>query len=178
MSTDRYAFAGDYLTASFNAESFGARAESGYRVATALGALTSYAAPQAQNFHTPSYSETDVSGGGFGLSMQRAMPPTPGANSARPSTSGYILDRASVLALRAKRAWAHNSVDDPPRAATFHALPIVQGATPAKNAALTSSGAQLRLVSGVSLLGKCDGEFRNPLADLRGDRNGACGVVT
>jgi uncharacterized protein with beta-barrel porin domain len=45
----------------------------------------------------------------------------------------------------------------------FQALPgatfIVQGATPAKNSALTSAGAELRLINGVSLLGKFDGEF-------------------
>jgi uncharacterized protein with beta-barrel porin domain len=36
---------------------------------------------------------------------------------------------------------------------------IVNGATPAKNSALTSAGAELRLVNGVTLLGKFDGEF-------------------
>ena len=45
----------------------------------------------------------------------------------------------------------------------FEALPgasfIVNGATPAKNSALTSAGAELRLINGVSLLGKFDGEF-------------------
>jgi hypothetical protein len=39
MSTDRFAFAGDHLTASFNAQSLGARVESGYRFATAFAAL-------------------------------------------------------------------------------------------------------------------------------------------
>src|SRR5262249_35233110 len=34
MSTDRFAFAGDHLTASFNAQSFGGRVEGGYRFAT------------------------------------------------------------------------------------------------------------------------------------------------
>ena len=67
MSTDRFAFAGDHLTASFNAQTLGARVESGYRFATLFGGLTPYAAVQAQNFRTPSYSETDVNGGGFGL---------------------------------------------------------------------------------------------------------------
>ena len=52
MSTDRFAFAGDHLTASFNAQSFGARVESGYRFATIFGGLTPYAAIQAQNFRT------------------------------------------------------------------------------------------------------------------------------
>src|SRR3954468_151892 len=40
MSTDRFAFAGDHLTASFDAQSFSARAESGYRFATIFGGLT------------------------------------------------------------------------------------------------------------------------------------------
>jgi outer membrane autotransporter protein len=42
MSTDRFAFAGDHLTASFNAQSLGARVESGYRFATVYGGLTPY----------------------------------------------------------------------------------------------------------------------------------------
>ena len=33
--------------------------------------VTPYAALQAQVFHTPAYSESDVSGGGFGLSYAR-----------------------------------------------------------------------------------------------------------
>ena len=45
----------------------------------------------------------------------------------------------------------------------FEALPgasfIVNGATPAKNSALTSAGAELRLMNGVSVLAKFDGEF-------------------
>jgi uncharacterized protein with beta-barrel porin domain len=35
----------------------------------------------------------------------------------------------------------------------------VQGATPAKNSALTSAGAELRLVNGISVLAKFDGQF-------------------
>jgi uncharacterized protein with beta-barrel porin domain len=60
-------------------------------------------------------------------------------------------------------AWAHDWISDPNVMPTFQALPgagfIVQGATPAKNSALTSAGAELRLINGVSLLGKFDGEF-------------------
>src|SRR5215510_6434655 len=37
MSTDRFAFAGDHLTASFNAQSYGGRVEGGYRFATFFG---------------------------------------------------------------------------------------------------------------------------------------------
>ena len=87
MSTDRFAFAGDHLTANFNAQSYGGRLEGGYRFATPYGGITPYAAIQAQSFHTPGYNETDVIGGGFALaynSPRRA--PTPGASSARAST--------------------------------------------------------------------------------------------
>jgi uncharacterized protein with beta-barrel porin domain len=45
----------------------------------------------------------------------------------------------------------------------FQTLPgasfVVNGATQAKNSALTSAGAELRLANGVSLLAKFDGEF-------------------
>ena len=58
---------GDHLTASFNAQSYGGRVESGYRFATRYGGVTPYAAMQAQSFRTPGYSEIDTTGGGFGL---------------------------------------------------------------------------------------------------------------
>ena len=47
--------------------------------------------------------------------------------------------------------------------AIFQTLPgasfIVNGATPAKNSALVSEGAELRLANGVALLAKFDGKF-------------------
>ena len=60
----------DHLTADFNAQSFGGRAEGGYRFATVVGGVTPYAAMQAQSFRMPSFNETDVTGGGFALSLQ------------------------------------------------------------------------------------------------------------
>jgi autotransporter-associated beta strand protein len=163
MSTDRFAFAGDHLTASFNAQSFGARVESGYRFATVYGGLTPYAAIQAQNFRTPSYSETDVNGGGFALAYNgRTGTDTRSELGARFDRLLAINPNA-VLTLRARLAWAHDWVSDPTLAAAFQMLPgasfIVNGATPAKDAALASAGTELRLANGVSLLGKFDGEF-------------------
>jgi uncharacterized protein with beta-barrel porin domain len=55
--------------------------------------------------------------------------------------------------------------EHPALAAAFQALPgtsfIVNGATPAKDSALASAGAELRLANGVTLLAKFDGEFAN-----------------
>jgi autotransporter-associated beta strand protein len=163
MSTDRFAFAGDHLTASFNAQSFGGRVESGYRFATMYGGLTPYAAIQAQNFHTPSYSETDLNGGGFALGFNSRN-----ATDTRSELGGrfdrlLLLNPEAALTLRARLAWAHDWISDPTLAAVFQTLPgasfIVNGATPAKNSALASAGAELRLANGVVLLGKFDGEF-------------------
>jgi outer membrane autotransporter protein len=68
MSTDRFAV-GDHLTANFNAQSYGGRLEGGYRFATPYAGITPYAAIQAQNFHTPSYTETGLIPSGFALSF-------------------------------------------------------------------------------------------------------------
>ena len=70
FTTNRIAV-GDNLTANFQGQSYAARGEAGYRYAvpvtgTIVG-VTPYAALQVQDFHTPGYSETDLSGGGFGL---------------------------------------------------------------------------------------------------------------
>src|SRR5215831_8498933 len=163
MSTDRFAFAGDHLTASFNAQSFGGRVEGGYRFATIYGGLTPYAAIQAQSFHTPSYNESDLNGGGFALGFNSRN-----ATDTRSELGGrfdrlLLLNPEAALTLRARVAWAHDWISDPTLAAVFQTLPgasfIVNGATPAKNSALTSAGAELRLANGVSLLGKFDGEF-------------------
>jgi uncharacterized protein with beta-barrel porin domain len=102
---------------------------------------------QAQNFHTPTYSETDITGGGSGL-IYAAHNATDtrselGARFDRP----ILVNWNAVLALRGKVAWAHDWITDPSLMPTFEALPgasfIVNGATPAKNSALTSAAAEL-----------------------------------
>jgi autotransporter-associated beta strand protein len=172
MSTDRFAFAGDHLSASFNAQSFGGRVESGYRIATIYGGLTPYAAIQAQNFRTPSYSEADLTSGGFALGFNSRT-----ATDTRSELGGrfdrlLLLNPEAALTLRTRVAWAHDWVSDPSLAAAFQTLPgasfIVNGATPAKNSALTSAGAELRLADGVVLLAKFDGEFASHASTYAG----------
>ncbi len=162
MSTDRFAV-GDHLTANFNAQSYGGRLEGGYRFATPYAGITPYAAIQAQNFHTPGYTETGLIPSGFALAF--------GSRDATDTRSelGARFDRLlavytnAVLALRGRVAWAHDWVSDPTLTPLFQTLPgasfIVNGATLAKNSALTSAGAELRLANGVALLAKFDGEF-------------------
>ena len=164
MSTDRTAV-GDHLTADFNAQSYGGRLEGGYRFATLYGAFAPYAAIQAQSFHTPGYAETDAIANGFALAF-----PSRDADDTRSELGArydkqVLLNYGAVLVWRARLAWAHDWISDPNLMPTFEALPgasfIVNGATPVKNSALASAGAELRLINGVSLLAKFDGEFAN-----------------
>jgi outer membrane autotransporter protein len=172
MSTDRFAFAGDHLSASFNAQSFGGRVESGYRFATIYGGLTPYAAIQAQSFHTPSYNESDLTSGGFALGFNSRN-----ATDTRSELGGrfdrlLLLNSEAALTLRGRVAWAHDWISDPSLAALFQTLPgasfTVNGATPAKNSALTSAGVEYRLASGVVLLAKFDGEFASHASTYAG----------
>ncbi|UWU91427.1 autotransporter domain-containing protein [Bradyrhizobium sp. CB1015] len=163
MSTDRLAPFGNQLTAKFDAQTVGGRIEGGYRFATPIGGFTPYAAAQAQTFRTPTYTETDPAGSGFGLTYRGRT-----ASDTR-SELGARFDRATlvspsaVLTVRARAAWAHDWVSDPTLVAAFQALPgasfIVNGATPAKDAALASAGAELKFSNGVALSAKFDGEL-------------------
>jgi outer membrane autotransporter protein len=165
MSTDRVAAFGDHLTADFNAQSFGGRIESGYRFATMVGGVTPYGAVQAQSFHTPAYSEIDISTGGFGLNYNSRTGTDTRTELGARFDRVAVVGPDAVLTLRGRLAWAHDWITDPTLAPVFQALPgssfIVNGAAPAENSALVSAGAELRLASGVSLLGKFDGEFAN-----------------
>jgi outer membrane autotransporter protein len=163
MSTDRFAAFDDHLTANFNAQSFGGRVEGGYRFATVVGGVTPYAAVQAQSFHTPSYNETDVTGGGFALSFDsHTGTDTRSELGARFDHAAWVSPDAALI-LRARLAWAHDWITDPTLVPVFQALPgssfIVDGAVPAENSALVSAGAELRFANGITLLAKFDGDF-------------------
>jgi outer membrane autotransporter protein len=163
MSTDRFAAFGDHLTADFKAQSYGGRVETGYRFGTLIVGVTPYAAVQVQSFRMPRYSEVDGSGGGFGLAYNSRT----GADTRSEFGARFdhvaAFNRDAVLTLRSRLAWAHDWVSNPSLAASFQALPgtnfIVNGATPANDSALVSTGAELRLVNGVTLLTKLVGEF-------------------
>jgi autotransporter-associated beta strand protein len=166
FTTNRTALGGDQLTASFQGQSYSARFEGGYRFAipvehNAVG-VTPYAALQVQDFGTPAYSETDLTGGGFGLSY--------GAMSGTDTRSelGARLDDLTALAdrpliLRAKLAWAHDWVSNPALNAAFVSLPgtgfTVNGAPIPHDSALTSAVAQFFFTPSWSFIAKFDGEF-------------------
>jgi len=165
FSTDRTAL-GDQLTARFQGQSYAARIEGGFRFElpsayNAVG-ITPYTAIQAQNFRTPDYSETDLTGGGFGLNYA-AMSST----DTRTEWGARFDDLTAVgglpLILRGRVAWAHDFVSNPALNASFLALPgssfTVFGAPIPRDSALTSVSAQLFFAPNWSVLVKFDGEF-------------------
>jgi Autotransporter beta-domain len=172
MTTDRSAL-GDEITARFSGQSYGGRLETGYRfgmtssgadnagVPYGLGA-TPYAAFQTQWFHTPTYSETDLAGGGLGLTYNAMT-----ANDTRSELGARFdvrtfLDNMPIV-LNTRVAWAHDWVTTPALDAVFESLPgtsfVVDGAKPPPNSALASAGAELYMTPALSLLVKFDGEF-------------------
>ena len=163
MTTNRYAFGGDELTANFNAQSYAARVEAGYRYAviSTIG-VTPYAALQAQSFHTPNYSETDLTGGGFGLSYS-AMTATDTRSELGARFDDPTLFAGMPLVLHGRLAWAHDWVTNPTLGAVFQTLPgasfTVGGAAPPPNSALASVSADLHLTAKWTLMAKFDEEL-------------------
>ena len=154
---------GDPLTANFDGQSYGGRLEGGYRfgVLPTLG-VTPYAALQVQDFHTPAYGESDVTGGGFGLSYA-AMNATDVRSEIGSRFDAPTLVAGLPLILRARVAWAHDFVNTPSLSAAFQTLPggsfTVSGAPIPHDSALTSAGAELFITPRWTLLAKVDGEF-------------------
>jgi uncharacterized protein with beta-barrel porin domain len=163
FTTTRTAALGDQLRSSFDGQDYALRGEAGYRYAVlpTVG-LTPYAAIQTQWLHVPGYSETDLTGGGFGLTYAAQN-----ANDTR-SELGARADDLTMfdnmpLLLRARLAWAHDWVSGAALTPTFQSLPgasfIVNGAAVPQNSALVSAGGQLFLTANWSFEGKFDGEF-------------------
>ena len=165
FTTNRIAL-GDQLTARFQGQSYGGRLEAGYRYTLPLDGsilgFAPYGAVQTQWFFTPTYSETDLTAGGFGLTYNAMT-----ANDTRSELGARFDDPtllgAMPLILRARLAWAHDWVSNPALNAVFEALPgtsfVVNGATLPENSALTSLGAQFYFTPALSFLAKFDGEF-------------------
>ena len=165
FTTNRIA-TGDQLTASFAGQSYAARGEAGYRYSvpfnrTIVG-ITPYGALQTQLFHRPSYSETDLTGGGMGMNYAAMTATDIRSELGMRFDNVQVIDRMPVI-LRARAAWAHDWVSHSSQTATFQALSggsfIINGVTPPKDSALATAEAELHLTASWSLLVKFDGQF-------------------
>jgi len=162
VTTER-AVGADRLQGRFNANAFSGRLEGGYRFARPWMGLTPYAAAQVTTFNLPNYGETAITGvNTFALSYASKT-----ATSTR-SELGLRTDKSfavndAILTLRGRAAWAHDYNTDRSIAATFQALPgtsfTVNGAAPARDAALTTASAEMSFVGGLLLAATFESEF-------------------
>jgi outer membrane autotransporter protein len=167
ITTDRsVTIAGvDRLHAQFNANAFSGRLEGGYRFVPSIGAIgiTPFAAAQFTIFELPAYAEQVLSGANtFALAY--------GSTSATASRSelGIRADKSwalqdAVLTLRGRLAWAHDFNPGRNIAAAFQTLPgasfVVDGATQASDAALTTASLEMKWRNGWSAAATFEGEF-------------------
>ena len=183
FTTNRIAV-GDQLQAKFDGQSYAVRGEAGYRyalpVTNAIIGVTPYAALQVQDFHTQGFSETDLTGGGLGLSFAAKN-----ATDTR-SELGARFDNLQVvdgmpLVLRARVAWAHDWVSNPSLGAVFQALPgsnfTVNGAAVPENSALTTAAAELHINAAWTAIAKFDGDG-NALWAIHTGGGGARSAIT
>jgi uncharacterized protein with beta-barrel porin domain len=168
MTTDRTvtAVGTEQMTASFQAQNFGGRLETGHRFDTAWFGITPYAAAQAQQFNAPAYSETTVSGtGAFALNYDARSVTATRLELGAWFDKTYALARGEALTIRTRAAWAHDHTSDNTMYAVFQSLPgsnfIVNGAAPPSDLLLLSAGAEMRLANSWTLGAKLDGEFGN-----------------
>jgi uncharacterized protein with beta-barrel porin domain len=167
LATDRNVAFGnvfDRLHADFDANSWGGRVETGYRLAMMNGlGVTPFAALQAQRFETPAYAERDLTGlAAFALNY--AAQTTTDTRSELGARVDYrTMTDYGLLTWRARAAWGHDFTTERSIAASFQTLPgfgfTVIGAAQAPDTALVSAGADLKIRNGITLSAKFDGEL-------------------
>jgi outer membrane autotransporter protein len=170
-STDRLALGSDHLKSSFDAQSYGARVEAGYRIDNAIVAVTPYIAGEYQRFDTPNFSETDVSGGGFALAFKSATVTEIRGELGARFDKALIVGDGMSLTLRGRAAYAYDIITDPGLLATYEAALApgalsganvgfgVIGAPLPKGAMIGSAGTELRLGNNWAVISKFDGQF-------------------
>jgi len=153
------------LTASFIAQSWSGRAETGYKMAWTPFNLTPYAALQAQSFKTPFYNESSSAGSSeFALAFASHTGSVTRAEFGSWANKEFLLASTARLNVFGRAAWAHDWQSAPQANATFLGLaPIasftVGGAKPAADLGVVTAGAEIQMMSGWALMGKFDGEF-------------------
>jgi uncharacterized protein with beta-barrel porin domain len=140
----------DTLTGKFNATVYGGRYETG----ATLGWGTPYAALQDTLFAVPSYQETESSGA-FALDYGSHTTNVADLEIGVRQSGDLVRTRNWTLRLSDKLAWSHALSESWDARAAFAALPSsdfdIQGASPGRDAALISLGAEAKNRFGLDL---------------------------
>jgi T5SS/PEP-CTERM-associated repeat protein/autotransporter-associated beta strand protein len=162
VTTDRVALLNSYR-AEFDANAISGRLEAGYRYAFGMSGITPYAAGQFTTLFLPGYAEQTVAGSNVFALVHSSKDVTASRSELglRADTSFAMQD--AIVTLRGRAAWAHNFNTDRSVSAIFQTLPVagfvVNGASPARDTALVSAGAEARWLNGFSVAATFEGEF-------------------
>jgi uncharacterized protein with beta-barrel porin domain len=153
----------DKLEGRYNANSFGARGEAGYRFVTPWMGVTPYAAGQSITYFMPGYADQVAIGlNTFALNYASRDITSARSELGLRSDKSFVLENALVT-LRGRAAWAHDFDDSRSLTASFQTLAapafVVTGAAQARDAALVSASADVKWMNGFSLAGVFEGEF-------------------
>jgi uncharacterized protein with beta-barrel porin domain len=127
--------------------------------------VTPYAAAQFTTFDLPAYAEQAIVGSNTFALAYGAKDVTASRSELGIRTDKSYAMQNAILTLRGRAAWAHDFDPDRNIGATFQTLPgasfVVNGATQARDAALTTASAEVKWLNGFSLAGTFEGEFSN-----------------
>ena len=155
------------LRAQFDVNSWSGRVEAGRRFALPWAGpsagVTPYAAGQFTTYDAPAYGEQNSAGGGlFALNYQAASVTAARSELGLRTDASWAVNDAR-LTLRGRAAWAHNYTTDRALTATFQSLPgatfIVNGAAPARDAALATAAAEIKFSTGIAIAAIFESEF-------------------
>jgi hypothetical protein len=158
----------DLYKADFEAQGWAGRIEGGYKVGQYWTVnWTPYGAIQGQWFRTPGYTEAAALGAAGNALTVVGRTATAYRGEVGLRTDKIVpVDNGGQLNLFGKFGYAHDEISNPSATLAFVGLGgvgaapfTVFGATPARDLALTTAGAEWRTASGVSFLVKFDGEF-------------------
>jgi autotransporter-associated beta strand protein len=165
-------FGVDNLRGNFKTNAISGRLEGGYRVATAAGDVTPYAAAQFTNYRLPSYMEQVGFGAGTFALNYAGKDVTASRSELGLRTEKAMNLTDATLTLRGRLAWAHDFNTDRNIRATFQALPgsacVVNGAAPAADTALTTIAAEMAWRNGWSASATADAQLSDTTRSYSG----------
>jgi uncharacterized protein with beta-barrel porin domain len=162
----------DMLQGRFGADTFSGRFEAGYRFVTPVVGITPYASAEVVSFHLPAYAEQSLIGAGLFALSYDAQTTTDTRTELGLRSDKSLAVQDGVLTLRGRLAWVHDYNPNRAVVAIFQALPsasfAVNGASPDRDSALVSAGAEMKWLNGFSLAVTFGGEVSGNVTSYAG----------
>jgi outer membrane autotransporter protein len=172
FSTTRTAALGDIeerATGSYDGNQYGGRIEAGWRFMINRTELTPFAGVGVQSLSQGAYTESSQTTaavpapGILGLSYQSQTTTSVRSFVGGQVATGWRLGETTTLGARLRAAWAHEFNADRALNASFVTIPgalfTVNGARPARDAALVTAGLDLNLGRNATLYAQFDGDL-------------------